>query len=84
MKWRIIIRLSLASDRRSHLGNRIKKCLTECGINFTASTNTWEGIAVSPAEAAKQLQQVFDHLGNRQQFGAKLDHLWIYIDRAKS
>jgi len=75
--------MSLAGDRRSVLGNRVKKCLKECGITFAASTNTWEGIAVSPAEAARQLQQVFEHLGNARQFGAKLDHIWIYIDRAK-
>ncbi len=83
MKWRIIIRIKLAGDRGSRLGNRIKKCLNDCNITFTDKTHTWEGIAVSPTEASKQLQQVFEHLGNARQFGGQLDHIWIYIDRAK-
>jgi len=80
--------MSLADDDRpsSKLGNRVKKCLTQCDITFNKNTRTWEGLAVSPEEAAKQFQSVFFFLANPKQIPgvrrACLDHIWIYIDRA--
>jgi hypothetical protein len=87
MTWRVIVRMSFDNDKGSRLRYRAEKCLAECGIKFSKSTGTWEGSDVTPAEAAKQFRIVFALLSDPNQIAgvrrARLDHLWIYIDRAR-
>jgi len=87
MKWRIIINMSLAGDRGSVLGNEIKKCLKQCGIMpIKHNSHSWEGGAVSPVEAAKQLTTVIGCLADHSEKNGRsqLDNMLIYIDRAKN
>ena len=87
MTWRVIVRMSFTNDRGSRLRYRVKEYLAEYGIKPSKSTGTWEGNAVSAADAAKQFERVFALLSDPTQRavarGARLDHLWIYIDRAR-
>ena len=86
--WRVIIRMSFDYDRGSKLRYRVEKRLEECGILFSRATGTWEGLAVRPQDATKQLQHAMALLSDPRQISgvgrARLDHLWIYIDRAKN
>lgn len=85
MKWRVILKMSFTNDPGSKLRNRVAQCLAECGIKPSIQTSTWEGNAVSASEATKQFEKVFSLLSNPNQIAgirrARLDHLWIYIDR---
>jgi hypothetical protein len=88
MKWRVIIRMSFTYDRGSRLRYRVEKSLAECGIRLIKTTGTWESHAVSAQEAAKMFQEVFALLSGLAESGqhgrGRLNHLWIYIDRAPS
>ena len=90
MKWRVIIRMSFDGDKGSKLRYQIEKRLNECGIAFAQSTGTWEGAAVDAVAAATQLRKVMAHLAKHVQatqglcFQSELDHLWVYIDRART
>jgi len=85
MKWRVIIKISFNDDRGSRLRCRVAECLEPSGIKFMRHSSTWEGPAVSPQEAAKQLARVLALVSDPQAEGirrSRLDHLWIYIDRS--
>jgi len=79
--------MSFDADKGSKLRYRIENCLSNCGIIFSKNTGTWEGPAVSPKEAAKQFQTVFNLLSDPKQIAgvrhAQLDHIWIYVDQAR-
>jgi hypothetical protein len=88
MKWRVIVRMSFNNDKGSRLRYRVEQCLAACGIKRSRMTATWEGNAVSALEASKQFETVFKLLADPTKIAgprpARLDHLWIYIDRAKN
>jgi hypothetical protein len=79
--------MSLTRDKGSRLRYRVEEYLTACGIRRTGTTGTWEGRAVSADEAGKQFQKVFALLSDPAKIPgigqAQLDHLWVYINRAK-
>ena len=82
--------MSFNRDTGSGLRYQLDRILKDCGIVYAKNTGTWEGPVVGAAQAAVQLQKAFDHLSQHYQKldgkegkGAKLEHLWLYIDRAK-
>jgi hypothetical protein len=90
MHWRVIVRVSLTGSGKQHvrLRNDIKECLGKCGIHPSGALATYEGHAVSAKDASRQFAEVFKLLGDPQNVGGRwsvaLDHLWIYIDKAKN
>lgn len=80
--------MSFDEDRGSKLRYRIENSLKKCGVEFSKNTGTWEGTAVNPERAAEQLHAVFQLLSNPKRISgvrqAHLDHIWIYVDRAKT
>lgn len=86
MKWRIIITVELNAQRKSSLRQQLKKELAKCGISLQRGKNTWEGQAVTAADAAQQMSTVMSFLADPKKISnsrrAHFDHLWIYIDRA--
>jgi len=88
MRWRVIVKMSFTNDRNSSLRNSVDQCLKRCGIKpSTTTAATWEGKAVSAVDAANQLETVFALLSHPGKIGlgrGRLDHLWSYIDRAKT
>jgi hypothetical protein len=88
MKWRIIIHMKLADDRRrgSGLGNAITKCFKQCGISFVRHSSSWEGSPLTPSEVGEQMKRVLDLLADPKKSGyrAQLDHMLISIDCVKT
>jgi hypothetical protein len=79
--------MSLTGDSKQQtaLRSKVAKCLAACGLK-SVGTGTWERQSVSSVDAAKQFATILDQLSDPSQVGvrrAQLDHLWIYIDRAK-
>ncbi len=87
MKWRIIVNMSLTGRGSSALRNAVKKCLRDCHVTATKhNSRSWEGTAVNPVKAAEQLKKIFDYLAapGTSNYRGQIDHLLIYIDRAKN
>jgi hypothetical protein len=86
MKWRIIVTIELNQQRKSSLRQQIKKELAKCGISRQRGKNTWEGQAVTAADAVQQMSNVLSYLADPKKISnprrAYFDHLWVYIDRA--
>ena|SRR5258708_4839595 len=89
MTWRVIVQMSFTGDPSSQLRNRIVKHLRTCGIlpSATGVMGAFEGRAVPADKAGMQLQNVIALLSDATKLrdigGGEVDHLWIYIDRAK-
>jgi hypothetical protein len=80
MKWRIIFNMSLTGRKNTALRGRITKRLKQLDIRpIHHNAHSYEAGAVSPKEAAKQLEQIINDLADH---GGNLDNVWIYIDRA--
>ncbi len=92
MTWRVIVQMSLTggtNQSQSNLRSRIVTYLKTCGIRRspTGVMGTYERRAVPADEAGRQLRNVIALLSDPTELrglgGAQVDHLWIYIDRAK-
>ena len=84
--WRMIVRISFFHDRGSRLRNHLVPMFTTMGLQNT-KTGTWESAGVNLAQAATQMNLVFQALANPQGVPGvdrqvELNHLWVYIDRA--
>ena len=75
MKWRVIVRFSGPKVKKY---NKIKKLLSECGIEKKGSEiRTWEGAAVPCNEAAKTLGELLQMLASKE-----VESVIVFIDRA--
>jgi len=86
MKWRIVINMRLLGHRHEALRVATVKCLKQCGIKpIKTGSYSYEGPAVAPTDAAKQLKAVLDLIADPKGslYRGELDSLMIYIDRAK-
>jgi methyl coenzyme M reductase subunit D len=88
MKWRVIITIELNKQRKSSLRQQIKKELAKCGINRQRGKNTWEGQAITAADAVQKMSTVLSYLADPKKISnpkrAQFDHLWVYVDRVET
>lgn len=79
------MRISFFHDYGSRLRNHLAPMFAATGLQNT-HTGTWESAAVGLAQAATQMNLVFQAVADPQTVPgvdpqAERNHLWVYIDR---
>lgn len=87
-QYRVIVRVSLDKDKRSFVRNStIKSHLERAGFTNNQTTGTWETASAGISKIQKGLNKLLEDLAEltANPFDpVKLDHLWIYIDKAET